>query len=1216
MSDDRLCGFMMHRCRLFSSLSLFFVLSSAAAAPSSEPVDFFRDVEPILRENCYACHGPRIQSGGLRLDSRESAGQGGASGRPPIVPGRSRDSILFQALTANDSSDIRRMPAFADPLPGTEIELIRRWIDQGADWPGQKGSRDQSHWAFVRPQRPALPSPESRERARNPIDSFILERLEAEHLNPSPEAARATLARRVHLDLVGLPPSVSELDRFLQDGEPGAFERMVDRLLASPHFGERWARDWLDVARYADTNGYEKDRVRSIWPYRDWVIRALNEDLPFDRFVVDQLAGDMVPGAGPEERIATGFHRNTMLNEEGGIDVEEFRFASVVDRVNTTAGAFLGLTLACAQCHDHKYDPISQAEYFRFFSFLNNADEPEMRVPDRRVAEKRKQIQEQIRSLESRLSANFPSYGHRSVWDTTPPLAVTSSGGARLTRRPDGSIEVSGPNPEQEAYRWVARPETRVDQIRLEVFHDPAGSPQGPGRGEKGEAVLSEIELYLKNGTGGSLRRLSLVKPAATLSREDVEVFKAFDGDPETGWELARTYGHHQAVFRVEKPVRLAPGEEMVVVLQQLAGDGKNLSRFRISPGEEHRTSYHPDLSEPEQRGRHLAAKYEAWKKKTRRLVRSWSVRRPLNLVSGKSSTLTVLGDESVLASGDRPNSDIYSFEIEPGLPAVTGLRIEFLSHESLPGGGPGRGTASEEGNFMLSEITVQGVSPSAPAGSSPYALRRATADSFRRHLHPGMTLDGDRQTGWSPDRERGTPQSIVYEFQEPIVVADGERFRVTLVQNHIHTHTIGRFRVFVSDGETPLSSSGLPLRIESILSASPDAVTPDDRQALLRHYLSVAPELREEQEQIQALRKTMPGHPTTLVMAERTSPRTTRIRHRGEFLEPRDHVSPGVPAVLHPWPADQKRDRLTFARWLVSRENPLLARVVMNRLWSSYFGRGLVATVNDFGLRGSSPSHPGLLDWLAVEFMAQDWSMKAMHRRIVLSSTYRQSSRLTPELLEKDPENALYARGSRFRVNAETIRDISLAVGGLLSPKLGGQSVFPPQPASVADLIFGEKEWNVSEGEDRYRRGLYTFWKRTVPYPAFTTFDAPQGETTCLRRGRSNTPLQALTLLNDPVFVEAARGFALRILEDAPASARIDYAFRRCLSRAPDRFESAAVQSYLEAQLNRIRTGGMGGNQESEPELVSEGVNREELMAWTAVARVLLNLDRTISKE
>ncbi len=1206
----------MHLSRFFPSLALILGLGPSGVGSSSERVDFIRDVEPILKQNCHACHGERVQSGGLRLDSRKAVGQGGASGRPPIVPGRSRDSFLIQVLTASDSSDIRRMPAFADPLPGSEIDLIRRWIDQGADWPEEKASRDHGHWAFVRPQRPALPSSGPREWVRNPIDSFVLERLEAEDSTPSPEASRETLARRLHLDLIGLPPTLSELDRFLQDGESGAYERMVDRLLASPHFGERWARDWLDVARYADTNGYEKDRVRSIWPYRDWVIRALNDDLPFDRFTVEQLAGDMIPGGGMEERIATGFHRNTMLNEEGGIDVEEFRFASVVDRVNTTAGAFLGLTLACAQCHDHKYDPISQEEYFRFFSFLNNADEPELQVPDREVTRKRKEILDRIDFLESRLAEKFPPYGRRSVWNTEPAKAIESSGGAVLTPRADASVEVSGPNPDQVVYQWVAHPDTQVDQIRLEVFHDPSGSPQGPGRGEKGEAVLSEIELHLKVRSDGSLRRLPLGDATATLSRKDFEVSKALDGDPETGWGLARTYGRHRAVFRLEKPLRLGPGEDLVVVLKQLAGGGKSLRRFRISPGQEHRTHHYPDLGEPEQRSRHLAAKYETWEKQARGWVRPWSVRRPLNLGSKKSATLTVLEDESVLAGGDRPNSDTYRFEIEAGLPAVTGLRIEFLGHESLPGGGPGRGTSIEEGNFMLSEIAVHRVSGSDPEVSDAYPIRRATADSFHRHLHPGLILDGDRQTGWSVDRRRGTPQSIVFEFREPVAVPEGARLRVTLVQNHIHTHTIGRFRVFLSGGKAPLSSTELPLRIESVLLRPPETWTPDDRRTLLRHFLAVAPELQEEQEEILALRKSMPDYPTTLVMAERSSPRTTRIRHRGEFLEPRGQVNPGVPAVLHPWPADQERDRLAFARWLVSRENPLLARVVMNRLWSSYFGRGLVATINDFGLRGSLPSHPRLLDWLAVEFMAQDWSMKAMHRRIVLSSTYRQSSRVTPELLERDPANALYARGPRFRVEAETIRDVALAVGGLLNPKLGGPSVYPPQPDGVADLIFGEKKWAVSEGEDRYRRGMYTFWKRTVPYPAFTTFDAPQGETSCLRRERSNTPLQALTLLNDPVFVEAARGFALRILQDAPPSARIDYAFRRCLSRAPDRFESAAVRSYLEAQLKRIQTGGMTGIQESEPELVSEGVNREELMAWTAVARVLLNLDRTISRE
>ncbi len=709
--------------RFFPSLPLILALGSAGAGTPPERVDFIRDVKPILIENCHACHGERVQSGGLRLDSRKAAWQGGASGRAPIVPGRSRESFLIQVLTASDSSGIRRMPAFADPLPGSEIELIRRWIDQGAEWPEGKASGDRDHWAFVRPQRPALPSRDPREWVRNPIDSFILERLDAERLSPSPEASRATLARRVHLDLIGLPPTLAELDRFLGDDDSGAYERMVDRLMASPRFGERWARDWLDVARYADTNGFEKDRVRSIWPYRDWVIRALNRDLPFDRFVVDQLAGDMLPGGGPEERTATGFHRNTMLNEEGGIDVEEFRFASVVDRVNTTASAFLGLTLACAQCHDHKYDPITQSEYYGVLAFLNNADEPEMKIPDGRVAKKRKEIQDRIRSLESQLSAKFPPYGLPSVWDTTPPRGVTSSGGARLTRHPDGSIEASGPNPEQETYRWVARPATAVDQIRLEVFHDPAGSPQGPGRGEKGEAVLSEIELHVKDRGDGALRRLVLGEPTATLSREGFEVSKALDGDPETGWGLSRTYGHHSAVFRLEEPLRLASGEDLVVTVKQLAGRGKNLGRFRISPGQEHRTYYHPDLPEQEQRGRHLREKYEAWKKEARRLVRSWSVRRPLKLVSEKSATLTVLEDESVLVSGNHPNSDTYSLEVEPGLPTVTGLRIEFLGHESLPGGGPGRGTVLEEGNFMLSEVMVQSVFRLCAGGIDPTPL-------------------------------------------------------------------------------------------------------------------------------------------------------------------------------------------------------------------------------------------------------------------------------------------------------------------------------------------------------------------------------------------------------------------------------------------------------------------------------------------------------------
>ncbi len=1201
------------------------LLNALAAKPigqaeesASSPVDYLSQVAPILKKNCYPCHSSQVQTNGLRLDSRQHALRGGDSGKPLIVPGKSSESLLLQVLSATESDSFKRMPPSPTPLEDRDIALIRRWIDQGAQW--TEDAQSSRHWAFVKPERPSRPRLEDQDWVRNPIDTFVLARLKAEGLNPSAEAPKEVLVRRLYLDLIGLPPTLQELNAFLQDRAPEAYVRLVDRLLSSPHYGERWARPWLDAARYADTNGYEKDRARSIWPYRDWVINALNQNLPFDQFTVEQLAGDMLPRASRDQMVATGFHRNTMLNEEGGVDVEEFRFASIVDRVNTTATVFLGLTLSCAQCHDHKYDPLSQREYYQFFAFLNNADEPELEVPDPDIKAKQDITIDEILKLESELAFRFPPHGTKTLWSVIKPVKLFSAQKALFTQRDDGSIFVTGPNAASDTYEVTFQPETQAfDRLRVELLQDPDLPGRGPGRHQDGDAILSELQLELRDPMDGARSSLSLLDPTASLSNKDFGIEKALDGDTETGWGVFKTYGDHHAVFDLGDSSQNTPVKSLVLILKQRSGVGKNIGRFRISTGIEQRTHYRPDIPEALQRQRHLEDKYQSWKDAKRQNARRWTLQRPQQLASENHATLSLLEDGSVLASGDRPDRDTYFFELHPSLKQITGLRLEFFEHASLPGNGPGRGTVLEEGNFMLSEIVVQSISSTDAGLSAPYPVAGASADSFHQHLHPGLAADGDGETGWSIRLDKGAPQNAVFEFQDPITLDEGEGLKVTLVQNHIHTHTIGRVRVSLTADNGPLSVSGLTTQLENILLKSKADQDAEEEELLKQFFLFQAPDLEEQHLRIADLRANLPVHPTTLVMEERKVPRVTQIHHRGEFLNPTERVSPAVPRLLHPWPDGQPRNRLSFARWLVSRDNPLMARVTINRLWSRYFGRGIVSSPGDFGMRSDPPTHPNLLDWLAVEFMDRGWDLKFMHKLIVMSATYRQTSRVAPGLLERDPDNSLYARGPRFRVDAETIRDIALTVSGLLNRRIGGPSVFPPQPPEFTKLAFGTVDWQVSEDQDRYRRGLYTFWKRTTPYPSFTTFDAPPADTTCVRRNRSNTPLQALTLLNDPVFVEAARAFALSILQEAPDSTldRIRYAFQRCVARYPDPAEAEAVGLYYHNQMARIRAGEVDlGKVVSASTSLPTGVDRHQLMAWTTVARVLLNLDRTISKD
>jgi mono/diheme cytochrome c family protein len=848
------------------------LLLLAWLTPAASPgVEFLREVQPILRRHCWGCHGASVQSGGLRLDQRDAAQAGGYSGQV-LTPGNAAASRLYRLVAGLDPKV--RMPPAGARLTPAEVEILRKWIDEGAAWPAGVGSavaaaRPQtSHWAFQPPRRPAPPTVRRPEWVRNAIDAFVLARLEAENLSPSPEADPSTLVRRLHLDLTGLPPAPDVVARYLASRDPRRYERLVEDLLASPHFGEKWARHWLDLSRYSDSEGNESDFPRPYaWRYRHWLIEQFNRDLPFDEFTVRQIAGDLLPHPTPEDRAGLGFHRNTSSNREGGADIEAERVEQVVDRTNAVGLAWLGLTVGCARCHDHKYDPISQKEYFQLYAFFNNADE----------------------------------------------------------------VNVDAPLP-GEAGEWLRR------------------------------------------------------RPAYERKRRDL-------------------------------------------------------------------------LCEVEEEAARLQARWE----------------------------------EKVRWAADHPGKDhVWDRQLE-----LLGLQWE----QGLGGG-------------QLEGMTVL-------------------------YLPPAERTRRQRET-----------------MQE---------------------HFLGRGSVIDPQRFADLGLSEIARKLAALNKEYP--------------LLTQAPSLEER----------------------RTRRRANFIHLRGDFRSPGIPVAEDVPGVLPPFPASAPRNRLGLARWLLAEDHPLTARVTVNRVWQEMFGRGIVATPDDFGAQGSPPSHPALLDWLAAEFREQGWSFKQLLRTIVQSSTYRQASHRRKDLDERDPANTLLARQSRFRLAGELVRDAALAVSGLLHPAIGGPSVRPPQPAAVSREGF-QTEWVESTGPDRYRRGLYTHMQRTAPYAQLVTFDAPDPNLMCARRERSNSPLQALTLLNDPVFFEAAQALARRVLTEAPEPARLDYAFRLCFGRAPSASERDQAASFLARERDRLARETDTSHELFPAHL--EGIEPRTAAAWTLLASGLLNTDEFVTRE
>lgn len=940
-------------------LVIFGAALLAGSAARGEGVSYSREVRPILSKNCFKCHGPDEETleGETRLD----------------VAGEADLKAVLGRITTKDPDDIMPPPSENKTLTEEEIAVLKQWVKEGAEY--------EEHWAFVLPKKVAVPA------GVHAVDYFIDAELEKEGRERSEEADPYTLIRRVSLDLIGLPPTVEEADAFAANPTEEAYEAVVDRLLASPQYGERWARRWLDLARYADTNGYEKDRDRSMWPWRDWVIRSINNDQGFDQFTIEQIAGDLLPKATVEQIVATGFHRNTMLNEEGGIDPLEFRFHAMTDRVGTTGTTWLGLTTSCAQCHTHKYDPITHRDYYGMMAYMDNTDEPDYFLPVADAAAREEKNRVEAEKLLGSLAAKWPEV--------------------------------------------------------------------------KKEGDLTAEEGYAKW----------------------LEVQKASVAD-----------------WRVVVPAKMEANVPF------------------------------------------------------------------LNLEEGGV----------VFVEGDTSKHDVYTLEFPAVDHRVDAIRLEALPDVRLPGGGPGMTYyEGRKGVFFLSEFQVS------DAAGKVFKVGSAS-DSGSGNGYGGVAssaekaVDGDIQTGWSIAKITGRRQVAVFNLAEPIPA--GTAFSLRMDFGRHFSSSLGKFRVSAAEASEPVRATTLPAGDLAMIGEE------GAEEVLWDAFLMDAPQLKDHAEKIRNLRKPVVG-PATLVMRERPVkfPRSTYLRHRGEYTQPKDRVLPRLPAVL--W-ADEKtapKDRLGFAKWLVSRKNPLTARVVANRQWAAFFGTGIVKTLDDFGMQGELPSHPELLDWLAVEFMDRGWSRKQLHRLIVTSATYKQDSAVH----ESTGSERDLARFVRVRLEAEIIRDAALKASGLLSGKMYGAPVRPPQPAGAVGTNYRKSKWPASKGEDRFRRSLYTYQLRTAPFAMALTFDAGSGEACVAKRDVSNTPLQALTLLNDPMFMEISKAFGESLAKlEGDVDAKLTEGFRRVLTRPPGEGELDALRKFH--------------------------AKHED---WGAVARVLLCLDETITK-
>ena len=1040
------------------SLALYAGSILQSALFAEDRVEFNRDIRPILSDHCFSCHGPdaKHREADLRVDTEEGL-FGGSDAKGAVVRGDLASSKLWQRVIATDAEEQMPPPEFGKPLSDVQRELLRKWIEQGASWQG--------HWAFqplakvVPPPPPDLQAmPQLTVFAQNEIDAFTWRVMQSQGVIPAPPADRRTLARRLSFDLLGLPPTNDQVQKFQADDSPHAYEHYVDDMLASPHFGERMAMWWLDLVRYADTVGYHGDQPMSVSPYRDYVIRSFNSNKPFDQFTREQLAGDLMPNATPEQQIASGYNRLGMMSAEGGVQPKEYLAKYIAERVRNLGGTWLGVTLGCCECHDHKYDPFSAQEFYQMEAFFADIEEQGLY--------------------------------EGSKWGASIPV----------------------PTEEQSARQ---------------------------------RALQSQIDTT----------KQQLDAPVEPLAGQLV--------DAQAAWE--------------------------------------------------------------------------------RSLV-AWQTLKPTVATSEQGATLAIQDDASILASGKNPATDTYTLFFDQVPAEVTAIRIEVLPHDSLPNKGPGR---AGNGNFVLSELraSTKSVAASASPGNAgetaaeePLSLQNATATYEQTGAAGGnpygkwavvAAIDGDakgKTWGWAVMEQAGKPNVAIFETTKRIG-GPNQQLVLRLDQNLDNpNHTLGHFRISVTSAPQPISAQAdVPADLIAITRKPNSDRTEEESKKLAAHFRALTPLLSEQRKQLADLQTQLDQlnqSITTTLVTKSVAPRMVRVLNRGNWMDENGKtVEPGFPQVLGGTPDLGRRlNRLDLANWIVARENPLTARVAVNRIWKLLFGAGLSARLDDLGSQGQWPSHPDLLDWLAGQFIESGWNVKLLMKSIVMSGTYRQSSIADTQLAERDPFNRLLARQARFRLDAELIRDNALAISGLLVDDLGGKSVNPYQPPGYwAYLNFPPREWSNGKNSELYRRGVYTHWQRQYLHPSLLAFDAPSREECTADRPRSNTPLQALVLLNDPSYIEAARVLAERTLAQSTSedAARIDWLVQTALNRAPRGEESEVLKQLLDEHRAEYRS-----DVDSAKKLIAIGdkaadakLDPAELAAWTSVTRTLLNLHETITR-
>lgn len=1101
---------------LLTRVATLLAFSCSLTGAAELPVDFNREIRPILSQNCFLCHGPDAQDrkGKLRLDIRADALKAGSSGKVAIVPGDPDQSELIARITHPDPEEAMPPAKSGKKLSQGQVNLLRRWISQGAKYA--------THWAYAKPIRPNLPEAERKEWPRNSIDYFILDRLQQEKLQPTAEADRYSLIRRVALDLTGLPPTIAEADHFVNDSRPGAYERMVDHFLGKESFGEHWARVWLDLARYADSAGYADDPLRSIWRYRDYVIRSFNENKPFDDFTIEQLAGDLLPDCQEEDLVATAFHRNTMTNNEGGTNDEEFRNAAVVDRVNTTMAVWMGTSMACAQCHSHKYDPITQDEYFQFMAFLDNTEDadrpdesPTLKFFTRAQENQREKLQRQISETEEKLRTPTPElleqfanwqngFPRQAEWRTLQNARAEIQRKSSLRAGDDGALDAT----------------TAGGVISLNI---EAPADAGP---------LTALRLE-------SPERMELEKPAT--------------------WKVVLVPPNAETLTGRFVRIEL-PGQDRILSLAEVQVFSGSVNAASRGTATQSSTEYGADAS---------------------------------RAIDGKTDGDFQTGTTTHTSQSENPWWELDLKESR----AVNRIAVWNRTDNKLQ---------SRLKDFRVALLD----------DNKQVVWKRTITDAPNPVTE--FNVDGLRTLELASSFNGGL--TVLLATREDVPA--GSKIRASLEFTHAAgAEPLSRFKFKASPEAAFLEYNRVPS--EALARLAVDDASTEDLDRLRKDYLRhVAPVLAPEREKLASLRKELEAiKPNTVpIMRELAGEkrRKTHFQFRGNYLDTGKVVTEAVPAAFNPWPENEPRNRLGLARWLVSPENPLTPRVLANRFWEQIFGIGLVRTSEEFGSQGELPSHPELLDWLAVELVESGWNIKEFLKTLVTSAAYRQSSRVTPELAERDPDNRLLARGPRFRISAETVRDQALAVAGLLSPKMHGPSVKPPQPSSGLSAAFGSSvDWKTSEGEDRFRRGLYTEWRRTSPYPSMSTFDAPNREVCTLRRSRTSTPLQALVTLNDPVYLEAAQGLARRMAAAGESvEDRIRHGFRLCVTRPPADAELRRLAAFYEEARSEFERDAQAANHLAADPLGRKlGCAPADFAALATVANVLLNLDETLMK-